>query len=127
MGIKEWIEISEIINQLGVGIGAILAGCASIPIIGGWYKEFKRKRDIHALQKLYPREQLGKRFKLIRIIGKDKVYLLDEGEKKIHWISSSLTLADMNFWFDDVKDVEDSVIEGYQEGSPFYTRGERGL
>ena len=50
----------------------------------------------------------------------DRVYLLDEEKKTRQWVTNGDVLGQLGFLMEDVVEVEDDVLYGYQMGSAIY-------
>lgn len=126
------LEISQIVNNYAIGIGALLAGAGGFIVFYNWNKERVIENKITNFRNLYPRQQMGgkgqqgKTFRLIRQKSKVKFYLHDYQDDCIHWIESSISLNDMGFMFGDEIEVEESELKQYKESEPFYTKGRAG-
>lgn len=119
------LETSQIFFNWAVGIasGAFVIAKA---IANGF--RFIKNRSIETdFKKKYPRDDLGKTFRLVDTEeAPGKIYLLDTKSKKRHWISSASTMRDLNYHWTDVERIPKSDFDKYKEGAGILTSGIQG-
>lgn len=124
------LQISQIFNNITVGIGALLAGAGGLKILDDWLelkKENQRREKLRAeLKTRYPLSQHIKTYRLIESDSKPGwVYLHDLESGKKHHIASMLTLLRLGYMRNWAKNISVKEFDLIPEGDEFLTDGER--
>ncbi len=117
-------EGSEIIQSLGLGLGAVLGALGGVTAFWEWIEKEKDKAEnrdakVNEFKKLFPRTDLGRTFDIIqpnRLIG--WIHLVDKRQKPEvkHWIKDVRTLRDLGFSGSDAVTIDDILFDGYTQG-----------
>lgn len=128
MTLENWKVISEIFNNVAIGLAAIGGGFwAIIKGISEFVSTKKKNSYRDSFKKLYPREKLNKTFKIVDN-GKapGKLYIIDLEKKEKYWIQSGPTLLDLGFFWDDAVRISEDEFSKYEEGPGILTVGTPG-
>lgn len=121
---KNWFSFSQIFYNFGVGFGALVAGIGGFKLISEYLSSRKKQSLISNYKNKYPKEKLNDTFKIVRspvMLG--KIYIIDLKTNTKHWIKSLETLTDLDFYFDDAKDIDIKEFDGYTDGDGMLTSG----
>ena len=90
---------SQVIYNLGLGVGGAIGGVAGFKVIGDWVKERKRKSLIDKYSKKYPHELFNVKengWELARNpLTPGDIHILDHRSKTRHWIANYQTFLDL--------------------------------
>lgn len=115
--------ISEIIQALGIGLGAFLGAFGGLKVFLDWRASKQKEDYLKELRKKYPREGLDKDF---LIADTDKSpgtwYILDKRSNTRHWVETMETMLDMGFWPGNGKRVSKETFNNYSESHSILTR-----
>lgn len=118
---------SEIFYNFLAGIGTFFAGFAGLIGLLQLIKYSKRESYKNRLRKQYPKEKLNILFKLVDTDkAPGKIYLVNLRKKEKYWIASASTLTDLNFFWDEVKRIQQEEFNNYKEGEKLLTSGTPG-
>jgi hypothetical protein len=126
MSINDAKNIAEIIQSVGVGVGAFLGGLGALKVLQEWQERRRLRRLRRKWAKRFPNEALNQDFSLLshsysqdseNIIGRSShVYICDDRTKKRHWVANDDTLSILGFNQDEVKGVAKKVLDAYGMG-----------
>jgi hypothetical protein len=121
--------IAETFQAACVGVAALLGGLGALKVLGEWRDKRRRQREKKKWLKRFPKELLGKDFRLLRhsyskdnngrshVIGSsNNVYACDERTKTRHWIANEPTLVSMGFNQEEAHGVAKEDLEAYRMG-----------
>ena len=127
--------ISEIIQSIGIGLGALLGGAGGLKLFWEWLGERQTRKQYRQLKrktlKLYPKASLGDTFKLLRhhfakdhkddeevlVLGRsDAIYIGDMRTMTKHWIVNPETFTILGFNLDQVQGASKSELSSYKDG-----------
>jgi len=112
--------VADIIQSVGIGLGALIAGYGGKNLIDSYLLEKQKKRDqeLFELRKRYPVEKLNKSFQLIICSEDDPspVYIYDIKKNIKRWIVNPQTLRDLGFNPRQVKYIEKNEFTSIKWG-----------
>lgn len=115
--------VSEIIQSLGIGIGAFFGALGGLKVFLDWRVSKQKEDYLKELRRKYPREGLDKDF---MIADTDEApgtwYILDDRGNTRHWIETMETMLDMGFWPGNGKRVTKEKFNKYSENQSLLTR-----
>jgi hypothetical protein len=118
------LDNSQIFNNLAIGVGALVGSVGVFKIMSDYVSLRKKQRAIQKYQRLYPREKIDKDFKIVNSpITRGKFYILNCNTLKRHWIESSQTFLELDFFWDDTKEITEDEFNEYSEGPGILTSG----
>ncbi len=117
-----WLNVSQIYFNFMVGTAS---GAFVIAKGVSNYLSSRRQRGLETdIKTKYPREKLNIDFKIVDTEdAPGKIYLIDFGSKKRHWISSASTFRDLDYHWSDVERIKKDEFNKYSEGQAILTRG----
>jgi len=107
--------IAEIIQSLGIGVGALIAGYGGKNIIS----EYLIKSKFNKFKNRYPIEELNNNFRLIQCTKSgdpDAVYIHDYKDNTKHWIVNQRTRIDLGFNPSQYIDISKSEFDRIKPG-----------
>lgn len=109
---------SEIIQSVGIGLGAVLAGLGGFTVFYDWLEKQKSTdKRIQELKIKYPRKKLGDNFEIIQPNTQlGWIHLLDKESKTIHWVKDLSTLRKLGFSGEDAKTIQRTEFDRYEIG-----------
>lgn len=127
-----WIfsaEGSQVIYNLGLGIGGLIGGIAGFKVIEDWMSQRKRKALIEKYSKKYPHELFNVREKGWELTrnpySPGDIHIMDHRSKTKHWIANYQTFLDLPIPrrdFDRTQE-KDAYYKEYRKGKEILTTG----
>lgn len=129
MSLQTAKSVADIIQALGIGFGSFLGGLGALRVIEEGYEKRRYKREKRKWLKLYPKEKLGKDFKVLyhsysadynnKVIGSSPhLYICDDRTQSRHWIVNPETLIILGLNHDEATGVKKSELEKYKMDKP---------
>jgi len=112
--------VADIIQSLGIGIGALIAGYGGKNIISDYLLQSKLEK----IKNHYPVEELDVSFRLIQCTESgdpDAVYIHDFKDNTKHWIVNQKTRIDLGFNPSQYINISKSEFEKIKPGESFDT------
>ena len=122
------VEGSQVIYNLGLGIGGVIGGIAGFKVIGDWRSERKQKSLIEKYSKQYPHKLFNNKdgWELTRNpYTTGDIHILDHRSKTRHWIANYQTFLDLPIPRRDFELTDEKIrlYKEYEEGNEILTTG----
>ncbi len=116
--LQEAKTLSEIVQSLGIGIGAALGGAGAFSAISEYSRHKRNERRIRFTRGRYPPDDWKKTFYLYRQHGSNPVYICDIDSKTRSWISSGEIMLKLGYDNNMVEDVTKKELDEYEQAIP---------
>lgn len=127
ISLEEVKTYSEILQNLGIGIGALFGGLGGLKILLDYGGTLEKKRKIDKLRQRYP---VGKQDQSYELVEPEEapgtIYIHDKKLKKLLHIGSDSTLRDLNFTRNNIKKLDKKAFNKIEKGETILTSGEFG-
>ena len=101
-----WQKFAPVFNDIGLGLGAILAGIGAIGIIDDYRSKKNNEKSNQKWINKFPVERLNKDFDIIQSDNaKGILYIHDKKLNKKHWIADPISLRAMGLDFSNTKTI----------------------